>query len=71
MTPKPDGAISGILYEYDRQIRAVERHAAAEGYTTDNTVTLDSYDRTLHPWLHGRRLPDLVERARKVIPNVE
>jgi len=68
---KPDGAFSQILYEYDQQVRTIEQHAAAEGYATNTMITLDSYDRARHPWLHGRRLADLVAKVREVIPRVE
>ena len=68
---KPDGAISGILYQHDRQLRAVENHGAAEGHAVGTREVLDSYDRALHPWIHGRRPHDLIARVRKVIPDVE
>lgn len=60
---RPDGAISGLLYDYELRVSAVGRHAAAEGATTTTTHrVLDSYDRTLHPWMHNRRPADIARR---------
>lgn len=63
MTERPDGPISGLLYDLSRRHRAARRHALAEGY---HDVPLKSvfvgYDRTLHPWMHGRRPHDIAER---------
>ena len=58
---RPDGAISGLLWEYDQQLNAARTHAAAEGHSPDTLSILDSYDRTLHPWMHGRRPADLAD----------
>lgn len=59
---RPDGPISGILFDYGLQLRAAGRHALAEGHDVGTRTVLDSYDRTLHPWMHGRRPHDLAER---------
>lgn len=64
---KPDGAISAILYQHDRQLRAVENHGAAEGHAVGTREVLNSYDYALHPWLHGRRFGDLCAWVREVI----
>lgn len=68
--PTPDGAISGILYEFSLQIEVAERHAAAEGHAVLAETVLDSYDRQLHPWLHGRRPSDLVAFARGLLESI-
>lgn len=63
------GPLSGILHGYHLRVRAVRRHVQAEGYE-DHVPTmtiLTSYDRTEHPWLHGRRPHDLVERLREFL----
>ena len=62
---RPNGPISGLLWEYGKQLNAARTHAAAEGHSTDGRMILDSYDRTLHPWIHGRRPADLAERLRE------
>ena len=62
---RPTGPMSGLMYEYSRQIHSVKRHAAAEGTAVSMHTTLTSYDRTLHPWLHGRRPEDLLRAARR------
>jgi len=67
---RPDGPLTGLLHEYGRRLNAAERHTAAEGHVTDSRVVLDSYDRVLHPWLHGRRLPDLLDRYGHPIEHV-
>lgn len=61
----PDGPVSGLLYEYDQRLAAARRHTQAEGYAVDASTVLDSYDRVLHPVMHGRRPHDLVERHGK------
>lgn len=59
---KPSGPLTGLLYEFDQQLQAAGTHAAAEGHSVGARTILESYDRTLHPWMHGRRAYDLVER---------
>lgn len=63
--PRPDGPISGLLHDFGQQLGAVRRHAQAEGHSVDAAGVIDSYDRTLHPVMHGRRPHDLVERHGK------
>ena len=62
---RPDGPLSGVLYDYGQRLTAARTHAVAEGHPTDARTILDSYDRTLHPWLHGRRPVDLAARLRE------
>jgi hypothetical protein len=62
---RPDGALSGLLYDFDQRLAAARRHAAAEGHAVDARAVLDSYDRVLHPVMHGRRPHDLVDRHGK------
>lgn len=64
-TERPTGSVSGLLYDYSRRLRTATRHADAEGEEVHPQVILDSYDRALHPWIHGRRPHDLAERVRK------
>jgi len=63
---RPDGALSGLLWDYSQRVAAVNRHAAAEGVDVGPRTVLESYDRTLHPIMHGRRFEDLARwfRAR-------
>ena len=65
MSSKPDGALTGLLYELDQQQQAADNHMAAEGHNAQTVTVLDSYDRTLHPWMHGRRPPDIARTARE------
>ena len=62
---RPTSPMSGLIYEYSRQIHAVKQHAAAEGHAVSTHTTLTSYDRTLHLWLHGRRPEDLLRAAHR------
>lgn len=64
-TNRPDGPLSSVMYEYSQQLGAAGGHAAAEGHAVGARTVLESYDRTLHPWMHGRRPTDLAEQARK------
>lgn len=57
-------SLSDLLAEYGRQLETVDRHAAAEGHSVDGLRVLESYDRALHPWMHGRRPADLAEWLR-------
>jgi len=57
-----ENGILKLMQQYSNQLATVENHTAAEGYATPNIVVLDSYDRTLHPWLHGRRPADIIEK---------
>lgn len=61
---RPDGPLSGLMYDYSQQLRAAGRHAAAEGHPATARTVLESYDRTLHPWMHGRRPEELAEKLR-------
>jgi hypothetical protein len=61
---RPDGAISGLLWESSQQCRAAGRHCAAEGHPADIRTVLESYDRALHPWMYGRRPADIAEKIR-------
>lgn len=61
---RPTGPISGLFYEYTQQIQAAATHASAEGHSIGARTVLESYDRTLHPWMHGRRPDDLAEKIR-------
>lgn len=59
---QPDGPLSGMFYRYTLELNAALIHAAHEGHSVDPEAVLDSYDRNLHPWMHGRRPHDLAER---------
>lgn len=65
MSERPSGGISGVLYDYSRQLHAVQRHASAEGNDVTTNVILDSYYRQLHPWAYGRRPFELAQRVRE------
>ena len=62
MSDRTDGSISGLMYDYSRRLSAGENHATVEGHEIDTQTVLESYDRALHPWMHGRRPHDLAER---------
>ena len=62
MSDRPDGPVSGILYDHSLQLHAGENHVIAEGHVVDARTVLESYDRVLHPWIHGRRPHDFAER---------
>jgi len=64
------GPISGLLYQYSLQIKAIERHGAAEGLSIPYATILDSYDRQNHPWLHGRRPAALVVFCRDLVKSI-
>ena len=59
---RPDGSISGILFDQSCRLAASDNHALVEGHVVNARTVLDSYDRVLHPWMHGRRPHDLAER---------
>lgn len=59
---RPRGPLSSVVWEFNRQLAAAQKHAAAEGKTVSARTVLESYDRTLHPWMHGRRPSDLAEK---------
>ena len=60
----PNGTLSELLYEYNLQLQATDRHAAIEGKSVDNHIVLESYDRVLHPWVHGRRPLDIAKKIK-------
>ncbi|GGK74272.1 hypothetical protein [Haloarcula sebkhae] len=65
---RPDGpGFSPTVWDYERRIRVVRNHGRFEGADVDGLVTLNSYDRTLHPDLHGRRAHDIVVTLREVL----
>ncbi|GGL55041.1 hypothetical protein [Halocalculus aciditolerans] len=63
-TEPPSRAISGLLWEYGQQMNAASTHMAAEGVEIKGLTVLESYDRVLHPWMHGRRPHEIYERIR-------
>ena len=65
---QPDGSLSSIVYEYHICVAAASTHCRHEGIQPDVEAVLDSYDRALHPWMHGRRPHDLARRARRWWP---
>lgn len=67
MPETPDGPLTSTFHKYDTWVVAASTHAAVEGSEVDVQVILDSYDRAVHPWMHGRRFHDLVEKVREVI----
>lgn len=63
---RPEGpGFSPILYDMQQQITAARHHGLAEGADVDSLEVLESYDRQLHPWLHGRRPADIARRIRE------
>lgn len=59
-----------MLWEFDRQVQAAGRHAAAEGHDVSVRTVLEGYDRTLHPWMHGRRPSDLAEKYGALVETI-
>ena len=62
MSDRPDGPISGLIYDYSLRLAAGGNHALVEGHEIGARTVLESYDRVIHPWMHGRRPHDLAER---------
>ena len=56
---RPDGAISGILYDHTRRMNVCRAHALAEGYEFNDRAALEGYDRALHPWMRGWRFGEI------------
>ena len=53
---RPDGAISGLLWDHDRRLIAATAHATIEGHSEINTrAVLESYSRNERPWWHKLR----------------
>jgi len=63
---RPDG-VRGLLFDLHRQSTAVAHHQFAEGADVQARTVFESYDRQLHPWLHGRRPADIAAKAREVL----
>ena len=63
---RPDG-IRALLFDLHRHHAAVANHQAFEGAEVQVSTALESYDRQLHPWLHGRRPADIAAKAREVL----
>ena len=61
---RPDGPISGILYDHTRRMNVCRAHALAEGYEFDDRAALEGYDRVLHPWVRGWRPGEIRETLR-------
>lgn len=62
---RPDGALSGLLYDCDRRVTACRTHALAEGHDLDIRAVLEGYDRARHPWIRGWRLGEIRETVRE------
>ena len=52
------------MWQYDLQLGAARTHGYAEGVDLSSMTVLQSYDRTLHPWMHGRRPNDIAAKVR-------
>lgn len=64
---KPPGPLSGLFWEYDRQLAAARTHATFEGHDVDPRAVLEGYDRALHPWLRGWRVGELGDTLRGIL----
>lgn len=64
---RPDSTIGGLLWDHGRRVAATGNHELAEGCNVGVMTILDSYDRQLHPWLHGRRPEDIIAKAKEVL----
>ncbi|MFC6973678.1 hypothetical protein ACFQL1_01700 [Halomicroarcula sp. GCM10025709] len=65
---RPDReGLSPLVWDMQRRVVAAGNHMQAEGCHVPPGAVLEGYDRALHPWMHGRRAADLVERAREVL----
>lgn len=58
---RPDGALSGTMYDMDRRRLAAGTHATFEGHDVSNRAVLEGYDRALHPWIRGWRPGEIRE----------
>ena len=58
---RPDGPVSGILWDHTRRMNVCRAHAVAEGYDFDDRAALEGYDRALHPWIRGWRYGEIQE----------
>lgn len=67
---EPDGALSGLFYKYDRQLRAARSHQTFEGATTSPRAVLEGYDRALHPWIRGWRPGEIGDTVRRKLRSV-
>lgn len=53
------------MYDLQQRLVAGENHKSAEGLGVTSRTVLESYDRVLHPWIHGRRPADIARRLRE------
>lgn len=59
--------IPSLLIDYVEQYASARRHARAEGIDLESIDVLESYDRNVHPWMHGRRPADIADYLRGLI----
>ncbi|WP_147299516.1 hypothetical protein [Haloferax sp. Atlit-6N] len=64
MTDRPDGALSGVMWDLNRRLDAGQNHALVEGAPVDAMPIFEGYDRALHPWVRGWRPGELRETIR-------
>lgn len=61
---RPEGPMSGMLHDSMLRLNVGKNHCFAEGYDAPSRAILTGYDRTEHPWMHGRRAHDLAAKVR-------
>ncbi|MUV51336.1 hypothetical protein [Haloarcula sp. CBA1122] len=65
---RPDGpGLSPNLWDMHRRHVAAANHMQAEGCYVSYCSVHSGYDRTLHPYIHGRRPADIVAAVREVL----
>jgi hypothetical protein len=65
---RPDNDLVAVMYDLGLRGNVGRNHARFEGYAPPYGAILRGYDRAEHPWVHGRRPADLVERLRRWWP---
>lgn len=64
---RPDGPLSGSLYDMDRRRLAAQTHATFEGHDVPLRAVLEGYDRALHPWIRGWRPGEIRETLGELV----
>ena len=61
-----DGPVSNLMERHLTRQNVAMNHGLAEGFVPDHDAVWRSYDRVEHPWMHGRRAADLIEKLKGV-----
>jgi len=66
-----DGPASNLIERNLTRQNVAMNHGMAEGFVPNHDAVWRSYDRVEHPWMHGRRAHDIIERVREVLARGE